>query len=1026
MRPIKLIVDAFGPYAGEQVFDFARLDGRSFFLIHGPTGAGKTSILDAICFALYGQASGTLRNPKGMRSDHADPATLTEVTFDFALGPQRYRVWRSPEQERPKKKGGGTTTQQQTATLWKILPAEEPSIDAESLDVVADGWIDVNEAVEGLMGFECDQFRQVVMLPQGQFQKLLMDKSADRQTILETLFQVASYGRIEEALKSAAVEIRRRSEASCTRRDENLKQSGASGADELEARKQSIEVERGKLRIALAALREAKAAAQKKFAEARQIAAKLAEHQSAVGELRGIEAKREEFALKQAALERSQKADRLADADVSRAQRAREAEEAAKKRAGARGRLTQAEAHKQKADAAVNAERQREPEREKARKTVADLAEIAAKVASLSAAREEVVKASAALARQKTERDRLDASLKQAREQIQSAEASVKALELAHAKAAALQPAVNEANRVLKLRMELLAEQQKLAGAQTKLTDLNGRVAKGEQKVAAAKTKYRELQAAWAGGQAAILAASLEDGRPCPVCGSLEHPHPAPGGGDLPRQEILDEQRALVEECEKLLVERKEEQGEQRSIVFNGTNVVGRLTEQLGDFAAESVESLRQRSENAEAELKRAQDAGLEIAARNAQLAQLKAHEATAEANLQRAEVTLAAAGADVQAKRAVAAEREAGVPEHLRTADALHRETLAAKKNLKQLMAALETAEKAATEAAVALASALEAARHAEETATSAAKLAEASNAEFMRRLNEEGFADESSYRAARRSRDEMEQLDRQIRQFNLDFAAARKRVERAEADASGLAAPDLAALEAADRSAEESLEQCVRQEQALTESMKQLDAWLASVRSIDAELKGLEERYSVVGQISNAANGTNRFKMTFRRYVLGVFLDEVLAAATLRLRIMSGGRFSLQRMKDPITARSSGGGGLDLEVHDTYTSTTRPVSTLSGGESFLASLALALGLADVVQAYAGGIRLDTIFVDEGFGTLDPESLDGAIKALKDLQKGGRLVGIISHVTELQELIDARLEVLPARKGSTARFVVG
>ena len=172
----------------------------------------------------------------------------------------------------------------------------------------------------------------------------------------------------------------------------------------------------------------------------------------------------------------------------------------------------------------------------------------------------------------------------------------------------------------------------------------------------------------------------------------------------------------------------------------------------------------------------------------------------------------------------------------------------------------------------------------------------------------------------------------------------------------------------------------------------------------------------------MSEAANGQNAQRLSFQRYVLGVFLDEVLESASHRLRIMSRGRFTLQRARDPA---GRGGAGLDIETADTYTSSTRPVATLSGGECFLASLALALGLADVVQSHAGGIRLDTILVDEGFGTLDPEALDLAIKALSDLQQGGRLVGIISHVAELKELIPTRLEVIPARHGSTAKFVL-
>jgi len=186
--------------------------------------------------------------------------------------------------------------------------------------------------------------------------------------------------------------------------------------------------------------------------------------------------------------------------------------------------------------------------------------------------------------------------------------------------------------------------------------------------------------------------------------------------------------------------------------------------------------------------------------------------------------------------------------------------------------------------------------------------------------------------------------------------------------------------------------------------------------------EISLLESRYAVVGRISEVANGRNAQGITFQRFVLVALLDDVLAAASHRLQVMSKGRFELIRARERLDQRTAG--GLDLMVFDAYTGTSRPVNTLSGGESFIASLSLALGLSDVVQAYAGGIKLETIFVDEGFGSLDPESLDLAFRALIDLQKGGRLVGIISHVPELKERVDVRLEIAPSNRGSKVKFI--
>ena len=233
----------------------------------------------------------------------------------------------------------------------------------------------------------------------------------------------------------------------------------------------------------------------------------------------------------------------------------------------------------------------------------------------------------------------------------------------------------------------------------------------------------------------------------------------------------------------------------------------------------------------------------------------------------------------------------------------------------------------------------------------------------------------------------------------------------------------PDLGGMEHHLHEVRTTLEQCSRERGVLAGQLDRAAEWLVAFQQTTREMAQQETRYAVVGRIAEVAEGQNAYRMTFQRFVLAALLDEVLIAASQRLRLMSRGRFDLQRAREHMDRRTAG--GLDLVVYDAYTGTTRPVNTLSGGESFLASLSLALGLSDVVQAYAGGMTLQTLFVDEGFGSLDPEALDLAFRALVDLQGGGRLVGIISHVPELKERIEARLEVIPGRGGSTVRFLL-
>jgi exonuclease SbcC len=265
------------------------------------------------------------------------------------------------------------------------------------------------------------------------------------------------------------------------------------------------------------------------------------------------------------------------------------------------------------------------------------------------------------------------------------------------------------------------------------------------------------------------------------------------------------------------------------------------------------------------------------------------------------------------------------------------------------------------------------------------------------------------------------MQRLEKSINEFDAHLGAARDRRKRAVQRAAGLAEPDLEKTAGILAVAEKNRDEALQRDTQLRTLIKQGQQWLKTIGQLDSQINELERKYLVWGHLAQVANGKNKYGLTFQRFVLGALLDDVTVADNGRLKVMSRGRYHLQRTLE--RSRSNAAGGLELEVFDTYTGVARGVATLSGGETFLASLSLALGLADVVQSYTGGMHLDTVLVDEGFGTLDPESLDLAMRALMDLQKGGRLVGIISHVPELKEIIDARLEISATQKGSTACF---
>ena len=380
-------------------------------------------------------------------------------------------------------------------------------------------------------------------------------------------------------------------------------------------------------------------------------------------------------------------------------------------------------------------------------------------------------------------------------------------------------------------------------------------------------------------------------------------------------------------------------------------------------------------------------------------------------------------AGMELEKLKAVLEEKEKDVPEELRDVQVLSEAVTRAEELLAGLVSSLETARSRLTEAKSAAASKKEALKGAAAAEKKARKQADKAQKFFEERMSGAGFAGEDEYRAAFLHEDAVEEMEEDIRGFQEKLTGTRDLLQRARSAAKGLTEPELDKLEKKLAGVKESLEEATTARGSVSTRKGQVDGWIDDLTEIAEKKKACDAEYGVMGRVSEVANGYNSLRMSLSRFVLAARLEQVLDQASHRLRLMSRGRFDLQRSLQKADQRRAG--GLDIVVYDSYTGTTRPVNTLSGGESFLASLSLALGLADVVQSHAGGIRLDTIFVDEGFGSLDPESLDLAFSTLVDLQGDGRLVGIISHVPELKQRIDARLEISPGKSGSRAAFVL-
>lgn len=1017
MKPLVLELQAFGPFAHRQVIDFRVLGSKTFFLIHGPTGSGKTTILDGMCFALFGDSSGGERDGRQMRSHHAGLDTLTEVRFDFALGTDHYRVWRVPEQMRRALRGGGETMQNPKADIWRIVA--EPGGEKET--PVASGWSDVTRKIVELLGFDSRQFRQVIMLPQGKFREFLMANSQERESILQTLFGTELYKRIEDSLKNAANALARDSETVRTQRQTLLDQANAAGEVELEARLQG---QRGELVRCQGEEKKAAAAAsqaEKALAEARLVAARFAELDAATQGLLSLANEQPAWLEKRKQLGLAHQAAAIAPYEAAMLEAAQLLSAEQTKTGKLLEDVEAAGKVKTDADALLAKANASAPEIDKTIGRLAELDALATKVAALgelrtqhAAAVESEALAGRALAEAQDKLKSANLAIASLTELVQRTEVLAAAHAGHKASAERSSLAVDQLGALAKSRTQLKADQATLAQQEAAL--------KAAEALRLSSRKDLEgTRQGWIAGQAARLALALSEGQACPVCGATEHPAPAHGTEELISDDALKAVEDRLQVAEKTLQDAEKKLAQLHDTIRAGAERIADLVKALGPADGRP-----------EAELIAERDKAL-TAAREAEQAEqavpgLKGKLVLDRQNLEKLEGSLSlhlAAAQNAQASLQQIAgqrqEREAGIPPELAEAKALQSARQAADNLIKQIRSQIENASGAAQEAAKRLGELNAQLGSSREHGKTLDKQLRTKTEDFSARLLAAGFADTATYQAARLSDADATRLDETIRGNDAALKAAEERLKRATADTATLTRPAIDKLAEDHESAKAVLLAANGAVQQLLVTLQGTAGFVAALTDLAKRFKDIEDRYAVIRRVSDVANGNNPQRMSFQRYVLATLLEEVLAATTTRLRIMSRGRYEMRRKVEPVNQRTAA--GLDLEIFDHYTGTTRAAGTLSGGESFLASLALALGLSDVVQSYAGGIRLDAIFVDEGFGTLDPESLDFAIRALKDLQQAGRLVGIISHVAELKEWIDARLVLSATQSGSEATF---
>nr|WP_202446583.1 SMC family ATPase [Streptomyces sp. SID5468] len=979
-----MTVTAFGPYRGTCEIDFDRLSAAGLFLLHGATGAGKTSVLDAVCYALYGGVPGT-RQVTRLRSDHADPNTPTEVVLELTVGDRRLELTRRPEQPRPKKRGAGTTAEKAVSRLRERLPSGEWKALSRSHQ-------EIGEEITGLLGMSREQFCQVVLLPQGDFARFLRADADDRERLLGRLFDTGRFG----AAESWLADRRRAAEQRVRAHDERLlalaERIGQAAGPAAEtplpdlapgepgtaetvlawaaAARVTAREHRQAAALALQAAEGAHVAAQAALDEARETAHLQARHHAARTRLAALDALRDETEQARTRLDRAAAADAVTPLLDAHAAAVREHQRAQATEAAARDRLP---------DGLATAD----PERLTAKEHQARR-----RLGTLDAARRAAERAAALTA----ERDRLDRDAAADEELDREATAWLSGWPPVRDRLARRIDAAHEAAaRAEQLAARLDGAHRRLDAARRRdesrqaARDAEARLLRAREEAATAQERWLDLKERRLRGIAAELAAALAPGAPCPVCGAADHPAPATAGaGHVDR---------AAEEAAHTAYRRAEEERARAEAQCHtlGERLAAALTEAGDDPAARLA---------AEAD---------ELAA-----AHTEARRAAADLHAAREELTRA----EREHAERLALQQQARSRTAARTSrrEALERELAA-------LRAELTDPGEADRLAAHARALA-EAATAARDTAAAGHRRAEAEGrlAEAARRA---GFTGPDEAAAAVLDPATRHRLRRRVEEHHAATAAATAELADPQVrSAADRPAADPEACRRALEAAATRLRTAYAADQTARTRCADLDRLGAQATRHAAELAPLRAEHTRLRRLALLATGQsaeNELRMTLESYVLAARLEQVAAAASLRLHRMSGGRYTLEHTD----ARRSGRGrsGLGLQVIDAWTGTARDTATLSGGETFSASLALALGLADVVTAEAGGhSRLDTLFIDEGFGSLDEQTLDEVLDVLDGLRERDRTVGIVSHVADLRHRIPAQLQVVKGRDGSTVR----
>lgn len=1046
MRPLKLTMSAFGPYASVEEIDFTKLQGKNIFVISGPTGAGKTTIFDAISYAIYGEASGSDRKQENFRSDFAGDDVLTYVELIFELHGKTYYVKRIPNQKKKKARGTGYTDQKSDAEFKDITQGK-----------IISGIKDVDTKVNEVMGINYKQFKQLVMLPQGEFKELLIADSKTKGEILGKIFNTEEFLKIQYKLddmakklyydvdglkKSRVTNIQNINTGENQALADIINQETINSTESLEALKNNIEEDKALKKTMDTRLQGEQDVIDKiknEITLGNEINNGFKSKVFIEEEKNELDIHRESVKSKVVSLKKAKEARNIKSEEESFLGSGKAVAEREKAKKVIENNIVEKKKDLELAKKNYEEQQEKSEEGEKILSELAIFKGYYEKVASyeikklsvneleIKLKKCEVEKNSCKIDIERREKNSINISLKLEK----SRGAALEFVKLS----SELEGTKNTYNRLNKLLLQI----EKLDGIREKYKGIKVENTRCKSLLDIGKKEYDKFQWDFIRGIAGKLAEDLKEGAPCPVCGSVHHIKKAKNIATILSEEEL---KIKAHELEKISNNFNENtKNLERSIVEGEAqkNIVDNIKDELAVsydsqletlekskltvFVSQSIndtrsflEEMKRKYKELDEKQKLVDKLQLEYEDNNKILTDDRLC-------LDRLNSSYTESFGEVQAERRLIRELENELPENIRTREGLKSKIDMCAKEHDNIIKAFEIAQKNLENCKIEYSNLQRDISISKVELENAKIELEKSNILLKEKIESAGFNNMEEFTSSKLSEDDIDVLEKQIREYNEKIKSNGDRYRDILIRLKDKNVVDIDGLNEKLKIKNGEKHDFDEMNTKLYSRIEHNKSILKNILKLNARIEKIEIEYRNIGELSNVANGKNSEKLTFERYVLASYFDEIIDAANMRFSKMTGNRYEMSRIKEK--GKGAAQSGLEIEVFDNYTGRYRHIKTLSGGESFKASLSLALGLSDVVQSYAGGISLDTMFIDEGFGTLDTESLDNAIQCLIDLQNTGRLVGIISHVQELKDRIDARLEIQTNSQGSTTKFIV-